>query len=89
MFLFPFIGTTQPTPTSIAPAAHVEDDPEAAVVVDVPLEAGELEVVADAELVALDELDELPHAASPVMPIAPTSARTQIRLRNIFSISLV
>jgi hypothetical protein len=73
----------------IAPPEHVEDDPEAAVVVDVPLEPDELEVVADAALVALDELDELPHAASPVIPIAPTSARTHIRLRNIFSIFLV
>ena len=89
MFLFPFFGTTQPVPTLIPPPEHVEDDPEAAVVVDVPLEPDELEVVADAELAALDELDELPHAASPVIPIAPTSARTHIRLRNIFSIFLV
>jgi hypothetical protein len=89
MFLFPAFGTTHPTPTSIAPAEQVDDDPEAAAVV-VALEPDELDVVAAfAELVGLDELDELPHAASPVIPIAPASARTHIRLRNIFSIFLV
>jgi hypothetical protein len=89
MFLFPAFGTTQPTPTSIPPPEHVEDDPEAAAVV-VPLELAELDVVAAfCALVALDEVDELPQAVSPVIPIAPTSARTHIRLCNIFSISLV
>jgi hypothetical protein len=73
----------------IPPPEQVDDDPEAAAVV-VALVAGELDVVAAlVELAGLVELDELPHAVSPVIPIAPTRARTHIRLCNIFSISLV